>query len=399
MATFKYRAIHNDGNIISGTYTADEKSEILKMLRENQYYPIEVNQVISLKNIKLHQILNIGNKDMAIFCRKVYTMLNAGIPLAKIINLLLNQIENKRLRLTLKDVYEDLQKGMTFSESLKKYPKVFKDLFVNLIEAGEISGSLDIVMKRLMKYYEKEYQAQRKVKEAMVYPIILCIIAIGITGFMLVFVLPNFQALYKKETKLPFLTTIILQFSNFLISYWYLNILIAFLIILTIVYLIQKHKYIIDFLKLNVPIIKNITNNIIILRFTRTMATLMSSGISLMKTIDISAKVVGNNYVELNILKVKKLISKGKSLSDSLNEIEVFPPTVISMIKIGEESGTLDDILEKTANYYENEVESIRNKLITMIEPIMIIIMAVIIGGIMIAMILPLLKTFESFEY
>lgn len=401
MPTYKYKALNNNGEKIVGSYTANSKEEVLLMLRENRHYPIEVLLNSKGKDIEISLFSKVKTKDIAIFCRQFYTMLNAGVTLVNCIDILKTQTVNKKLRKTINLVYDDLQKGQTLSESLNKYPDVFPELFINMVEAGELSGNLDIIMDRMAIHFEKENKIKNKVKGAMVYPIVLGILSIVVVVFLLVVVMPTFVSMFEGSgVMLPLPTRILLSISDGIKKYWYLIILIGS----SMFYLLNKYlktdrlKYIIDSIKFKIPIIGNNTEKVITSRFTRTLSTLLSSGVPLMKALEIVSKILGNKVASEGILNAKEELKKGIDLATPIEEIGIFSPMVISMIKIGEQSGSLDEILEKTADFYDEEVETSLKKLTTMLEPLMIIVMALVIGGIVIAMVLPMFDMINTID-
>ena len=403
MPTYKYTALDKYGKKIEKNYSAQSKDEVLNMLRQNSYYPIKVEIDSKTKDIKKFTIpRKVKIKDIAVFCRQFYAMVNAGVPIVNCLDILRYQTENKNLKKTLNNVYEDVNKGMTFSESLKTHKKIFPDLLINMVEAGEVSGNLDVIMARMATHFEKENKINNKVKGAMTYPVILSVISILVVIFLLVVVMPTFVGMFEiSGVELPKPTLILLAVSDFIKNFWY--ILSAFII--GLIYTYKKYsesvkgRRKIDSIKLSIPIIKGTTIKIITSRFTRTMSTLLSSGVSLIETLDIVSRIVGNKVVEEGLLQSKEDIRKGINLAEPIKNIGVFPPMVTSMIKIGEESGALDDILEKTANFYDDEVETAVQRMTTLLEPIMIVVMAVIIGSIVIAMILPMFDMINTIQY
>lgn len=401
MPKYKYLAINEIGKKISGTYTTDNRNELIKMLRDNKYHPIEIKEVVEGKDINFG-FKKVKTKDIAIFARQFYTMLNSGLSLVNCIGILRVQTENKVLKKTLNLVYDDLQKGMTFSDSLNKYKDVFPELLINMVEAGEISGNLDTIMNRMANHYERENKVMNKVKGAMVYPVILSVISLVIIIFLLVFVMPTFVSMFESSgVSLPLPTRILLNISNNIKTYWYMILLSVLLLIYFIkrLSLNNRFRYYIDDFKFKIPIINMNTKKIITSRFTRTLSTLLYSGVPLMKSLEIVAKIVGNKVVEEGILNTKEELRKGIDLATPLESINIFSPMVISMIKIGEESGALDEILEKTADFYDEEVETSLKKLTTLLEPLMIVVMAIVIAVIIIAMVLPMFDMLNTINY
>lgn len=394
MPIYKYTAINKSGAKITNDYSAKSQAEVMIMLKENEFYPIRVEEHIERKEIVLSDIFNkITIKDIAVFCRQFYTMLNAGVTITSALDILRQQTENKKFRKIISDICEDVQKGSAFSEALKKRKEIFPDLLINMVEAGEVSGNLDTIMDRMANHFEKEFKINNKIKSAMVYPIILSVVAIGVVVFLLTSVMPTFIGMFTSSgVPLPVPTRILLGISSALQNYWY----IFFIGIISITLGINAYKktdggkLLISRFKLAIPVLKDSNKKIITSRFTRTLSTLLSSGVPLLEALDIVSKVVGNVVIEKDISVAKEEVRKGSTLAKPIRETGHFPPMVTSMIEIGEESGALDDILEKTANFYDEELETAIQRMTTLIEPIMIVLMAVIVGFIVISMALPM---------
>lgn len=403
MPVYKYKAVTYDGKKVQGQYSASSKIEVINMLKSDNIYPIEINEVISSKDIKDLKIFNrVKIKDIAVFCRQFYTMLNSGVTIVNCLEVLRCQTENKKLKKTLGQVYESVQKGMTLSEALKRHKDVFPELLINMVEAGEVSGNLDTILNRMAIHYEKENKISNKIKSAMMYPLVLSIVATVVVVFLLTVVMPTFISMFQQSgTTLPTPTLVLLGISDIIKNYWY--IIIA--IITGLVYLFKKYyetergRAYIDKLKFRIPILNGVITKIITSRFTRTLSTLLASGVSLIKALDIVSKIVGNKVIEEGINKVKDEVRRGMDLASPIDKLGVFPPMVVSMIKIGEESGSLDEILDKTANFYDDEVEASLQKMTSLIEPIMIIIMALIVGFIVISMVLPMFDMINTVRF
>lgn len=394
MPVYQYKAITQNGENIKGNYTANSKNEVVIMLRQNQYYPVKITKITEKNNIfNLLVLSSVTTKDIAIFCRQFYTMLNAGVPIIRCLDVLSLQTENKRFKKVIKSVHGDIQKGETFSNGLQNQGKIFPELLINMVEAGEVSGNLDGIMNRMAIHYEKETKINNKIKGAMVYPILLSIVSVLVIIFLLTFVMPTFVSMFEGSgIKLPAPTRVLLFISNTLINYWYLYIVACISLLYGCNIFIKSEfgKIFIDKLKLKIPIVKSTTQKIITTRFTRTLSTLLSSGIPLIQALESTGRVVGNKVVEIGLKNAIEEISIGASLAGAIKKIRVFPPMVISMLEIGEESGALDDILDKTANFFDEETETALQKLTTMFEPLMITVMAFIVGFIVMAMILPI---------
>lgn len=401
MTLYKYKAISEKGEILEGYKEAQSENDVVRMLKNNNCYPINIKEDINIESRKYLFSKKITKKDISVFCRQFYTMLNAGIGIVNCLDILEKQVENKRLKSAITELYEDVQKGMTLSEGMKKQKNVFPALLINMVEAGEVSGNLDVMMERMAVHYEKEYKIENKVKNALVYPALLSIVSIAVVIFLIVVVMPTFIGMFESSGSiLPTPTRIMLAISSFISGYWYLLIAGLIFAIIGIKYFAKttQGRQFFDTLKINLPGIRKVNIKIITSRFTRTLSTLLSSGIPLLQSMDIVNRVVGNVIVSEKLDIAKESIRKGVPISKAIKDTNMFAPMVDSMIKIGEESGALDDILYKTADYYDEEVENSMQKMTTLLEPIMIIFMALIIGFIVISMTLPMFDMINTIE-
>lgn len=402
MALYNYRAVTRDGRNIEGAYEARDKNEVISKIRNANQIPIEVKEASQSKNVKDLKIVGkVSIKDIAIFCRQFYTMLNAGVTIVNCLDILRKQTENKKLQKTLDHVYEDLLTGSSFTESVKRHRNIFPALLINMIDAGEVSGNLDNIMERMSTHYENEFRVNNKVKGAMIYPMVLGGLSILVVIFLLTFIMPTFTGMFLDSgVELPLITRMLLAISDAITGYWYVFIIaIGAFVYGTIKYTsTSAGKMVVDSTKLRLPIVRGVTTKIITSRFSRTLSTLMISGVPLIQALDIVSRVVGNSVVEKGLLDAREDVRKGTSLSTPLEKISALPPMLIQMISIGEESGSLDDILEKTANFYDEEVEAAVQKMTTMLEPLMIIMMAVVIGFIVLAMMLPMFSMMDTIQ-
>lgn len=398
---YKYKAVSESGQVLEGVYEARTEDDVIAMIRNNSYLPVSIEES-DTREKSLNIFTNrVKKKDLAIFCRQFYTMLNAGISIVKCLDILEKQVENNVLKKATGRVYEDVQKGFTLSEAMKKNEEVFPSLFINMIEAGEVSGNLDVIMERMSIHYEKENKIENKVKSALVYPIILTIVAIGVVIFLLTFVMPTFIGMFESSgVALPTPTRLLLNISYGLQNYWYIfiPIIIALIVLARLYSQTEAGSLSFDSIKIKMPGIKKTNIKIITSRFTRTLATLIASGIPLLEALDVVGKVVGNKVVAQGIKKAKEDVRKGVPLSRTIREMNVFPPMVDSMLKVGEESGSLDEILTKTADFYDEEVEVSLQKMTTMLEPIMTVLMAIIIGFIVISMAMPMFDMVNTIQ-
>lgn len=390
---YKYRAVSQTGEIIEGFFEGEDESGVISMLKGNNYLPVEVEKDVGAKaQIDIFSA-KANKKDLAVFCRQFYTMLDAGIGIVKCIDILEKQSQHKSLIKALEALHEDVQKGFTLSEGMESHPKIFPLLLINMVEAGEASGNLDTIMERMAIHFEKENKLENKIKSSLIYPIALAIVSIAVVIFLLVAVMPTFISIFEGSGQaLPKPTQILLGLSNWLTVYWYIFIAMVIGIVsgITVFKETQTGQIFFDTLKIKIPVVKDTNVKVITARFTRILSTLISSGIPLLQTIEIVGRVVGNKVIQDRLEIVADDIRKGVTLSRAIKEVQIFPPMVDSMIKIGEESGAIDDILYKTADFYDNEVELALQRMTSLMEPIMLVVMAVVIGFIVMAMAMPM---------
>ena len=399
MKKFKYRAMTKDGERIEGKYEANSKEDVLNMINSNGYYPLKIEEIIESKEIQIDIFDKVKTKDLSIFCRQFYTMLDAGVTIVNALSILSTELPNKKLKAILKEILEDVKKGELLSSSMSKYNKVFPQLLIKMIESGEVSGNMDEMMLRMANHFEKENKINNKVKSAMTYPAVLSVVAVVAVMFIMTFVMPTFIGMFEEEgVDLPFITKLTIGTSKFLSTN---VILIVILLVMAIIgFNFYKNtddgKILLSKLKINTPIIGNLNKKIIVSRFTRTLSTLLSSGVSLVHALPTVAGVLENKVAEEAILKIRENVIRGELLSSSIRENSIFPTMLSSMIKIGEESGSLDDILNKTADFYDEEVEQTIQTTTALIEPLLIVVMGVVIGVIVISIMLPMFNMYTQ---
>lgn len=399
MGKFKYRVMNSDGEKIEGSYEADSREEVIDYISSNGYYPLMVNEVVESTNIELKINKKVKLKDLSIFCRQFYTMLNAGVPILTCLDILSGQIENAKLKEATKGIQEEVEKGGVLSDAMKNHLDVFPELLVSLIASGEASGNLDAIMLRMATHYEKENKINNKVKSAMIYPMVLSFVAIGAVVFILTYVMPTFMGIFEESgTTLPWTTKLLLGLSTGIKNNWFMIMVVLLLIITgTNIYLKTDQGILISSkLKLKIPVIKKLNEMIIVSRFTRTLSTLIASGLPLIDSIEIVAGVAGNKIAEQALMKIKDKVMRGESLYSSMKESEVFPPMLYSMVKIGEDTGSLDDILNKTADFYDEELENTIQTSVALIEPLLILVMGLVIGFIVISIMLPMFDSYTK---
>ncbi|MFO7751043.1 MAG: type II secretion system F family protein [Desulfobacteraceae bacterium] len=333
--------------------------------------------------------------DVIIFARQFSTMIDAGLPLLQCLDILYAQQENPTFKKILKETKESVESGETFADALRKYPKIFNELFTNMVAAGEAGGILDVILRRLSAYMEKMAKLKKQVKGAMTYPAITLAVAIIVVGIILVFVIPVFSEMFEGfGSALPTPTLVVVAMSDFVINNigYILGGFFATAFLVKKIYATEKGKIVMDDFFLKLPVFGILIRKVAVAKFTRTMGTMMSSGVSILEALDIVARTAGNKIVEFAVMDVKAGISEGRSMADPLLESGVFPSMVCSMIAVGESTGALDTMLGKIADFYDDEVDQAVKNLTDMIEPFLLVFLGVVIGGLVIAMYLPIFK-------
>lgn len=401
MTSYKCNVVDISGKKRKLTHKAETKSEVIDYLKKNNYIIIDIEKSAGSIDFNIFGKKSIKSKDLAVFCKQLYAMLKAGVTLVNSLEILRQQTDNKTLAKIIGHMYEDLQKGNTFSESLSRHKDAFPDIFISMAEAGELSGNIDLIMNRLSNHYEKEYKIENKVKSAMTYPIILALVSIAVVVFLLTTVMPTFVDMYTSSgVELPKLTQKLISISEAIKEYWYiiLMVILGLAAGLTALNKVPKIKYKEDYYKLKLPFVKNLLLKISTSRFTRTLSTLMGSGVPLLQALETVSGVTGNAYIGSKVLEAREDVRKGLALSQPLRQQGIFPPMVHNMIKIGEDSGAIEEILDKTADFYDEEVDTAITRMTTLLEPIMIVFMAIIIGFIVIAMLMPMFDMVKTVQ-
>jgi type IV pilus assembly protein PilC len=394
MATFSYRARDNSGQIYTGTIEGDSREAVIDRLREMKYFIISVEKKSSgLLSQEVTFLKSIKIRDLAIFYRQFATMVSAGLTLVNCLEILSKQTENKLLAKKIEDIKKRVEQGSTLADAFASHPETFSKLYINMIKAGEVGGVLDDILNRMATLTEKEYELRQKVKSAMTYPGFVIGAAVVMAIFMLAFILPQFVGVFQQfGGELPFLTRMLVLFTEIFNRYWY----IFFAVVLLLIFLFisynrskQGHKNI-DRLKLKIPVFGNLILKTCINRFTRTLGTLIRSGVPIIQSLKISAESVGNDIIAEAVMQAADRIKEGQSISTPLEESKVFPPMVTQMILVGEESGELETMLLNVAQFYDQEVDRAVEQLTSVIEPILMAVVAVGVGVMVIAMYLPI---------
>lgn len=401
MPIYSYAFKDGSGGIQKGTMEAESEEVLRRRFGEQGFEVIEV-QVIKAKAPKQKNLGKVKRADLAIFCRQFSTMVDAGVSLVRCLDVLARQTQNPKLKKMLADIGDRIESGESLSRAMQRHPRTFDSLFIGLVKAGEVGGVLEEALQRLSHFLEKDVELRRKIKSAMTYPILVLTAAIGIVGFLVSWVVPQFAQLFKdiglKDDEFPAMTKFLIDLSATFVQRWwmYLGGVILVLITYKLVASTRFGRRLIDRVKLKVPVFGKLHHMICMARFSRTMGTLLTSGVPILQAMETVAGTVGNTIMSDAVLEARARIREGDRIGDPLEESRLFPPMVIHMIGVGEESGSLDFMLQKIADFYEDEVEARVASLTAALEPIMILILGFIVGFIVIAMFLPLIKVIEG---
>jgi type IV pilus assembly protein PilC len=394
MAEFTWEARARSGEVRKGVMEADNEDAVNSRLRQQQLNPVKVKKKSALLNMQFGS--GVAVKDLVTFTRLFATMIDAGLPLIQCLDILSNQQTNKNFAAVLKDIKGHVEQGSTFSEALKRHPKVFDELFTNLVHAGEVGGILDSIMSRLSIYLEKRQKLVRQVRGAMVYPSVVIVIAIGVMAVLLTFVIPAFEGMFAEfgggKDKLPILTRALISISNGFVTYLPFFVVFTIAAVITISYVNRqprgKRFFHRSYLKL--PIMGSVLKKIAVSRFTRTLGTLLQSGVPILDALEICARTSGNVIIEAGIMHVRQSISEGKNMAEPLAATGVFPDMVVQMIAVGEQTGALDQMLNKIADFYEEETDVAVAAMTSALEPILMVGVGGMVGVVLIAMYLPI---------
>ena len=393
MPVYNYRGVNRAGANVSGERVAQSKNELAATLRREQINVSKLSEKGKEFNIPVFGT-GVDQKELAIFTRQFSVMIDAGLPLVQCLEILAGQQENRSFQKILNSVRGSVEGGATLSVSMKQHEKVFDALYYNMVEAGETGGILDTILQRLSSYIEKNVKLKRAVRSAMIYPVAVLGIAGMVITLLLWKVVPIFVQLFNGlDVDLPLPTRIVIGLSNFVGSIYGLGLIVfigAACVALKFWYGTPQGRMVIDRILLHVPVIGPVLRKIAVARFTRTLGTLISSGVPILEGLDITARTSGNAVVEKAIKETRKAVEAGRSLVDPLKETDVFPGMVTQMIGVGEQTGAMDAMLQKIADFYEDEVDAAVKDMLTAIEPIMIVFLGGVVGGVVISMYLPL---------
>lgn len=400
MSTYQYTARSRDGKSQSGSLEADNRQSVLSKIREMGLVPVSINeQGASARATPAAKPKRGGRKvkseDMILFARSLSTMVNAGLPLIQGIDILCEQTENPNFKSTLTTVAHDIEGGLTFSESLAKHPRAFSDLFCSMIRAGEASGSLDVIMVRLAEYLESTEELRREIKSAMTYPVVALVVVIMIASGLLLFIVPQFQDIFTSlggELPAP---TLMLIFASDMLRERFLVVVAGCVAIYFAVkwYISQPFgRYQWDGLMLHLPVFGSLFRKVAVSRFARTLSTLTQSGVPVLAALEIVERTTGNEVIGKVVHESQESIKAGATIAEPLGHGNVFPPMVIRMIEVGERTGALDIMLSKIADFYDQQVETAVRGLTSMIEPLLIVLLGIIVGGMVIALFMPIFQ-------
>jgi type IV pilus assembly protein PilC len=396
MPVYLWEGVTRKDELKKGEIEAADELAVRTFLRRQGFKSLEIKK----KPKDLTEYLpflagKVKEKNVVVFCRVFSTMISAGLPLIQCLDLLAQQESNKAFAKIIREIKEDIEGGTSLTDALKKYPKIFDELFTNLIAAGEAGGVLDVVLDRLSNYMEKAMKLKSRVKGAMVYPASILLISLGVVALLLIKVIPVFRGMFESMGgELPPLTAVMIAASDFAQSYWWiiLGILVLIYIIYNRVYKIEKGRWAIDSLLLKMPLFGELLKKVAVAKFSRTLATMLSSGVSILEGLSIVSKTSGNVVVEDALLKTRQSISGGESIAGPLEASGLFPPMVVQMIAVGEATGALDSMLSKIADFYDDEVDAAVSAMMTLMEPLMIVFLGGIVGTMIVAMYLPIFK-------
>jgi type IV pilus assembly protein PilC len=395
MPKYAWQGTDRNGAARRGVMEAASEDAVVNRLRAEQITAQRV-RAAGITDIELALGTGVNSRDLLIFTRQLATMIDAGLPLVQCLDILANQTENRAFAKILFSVKASVESGASFSEALRKHPKIFDPLYTNLVAAGEVGGILDTILLRLTTYIEKAVKLRRQVQGALLYPIIILVVAIGVVAVMLGSVIPTFQEMYSTfaGAKLPAPTQFVIDLSAGFRSLWYVYLLVIAAIAIGLPWMLssEKGRLVFDAVVLRVPVIGSMLRKVVVARFTRTLGTLLSSGVPILDALEICARTAGNKIIERAIENTRQAVSEGKDVATPLSNTKAFPSMVVEMIGVGEQTGTMDQMLQKIADFYEEEVDIAVGALTKAIEPAMMAFLGVVVGGLLIAMYLPVFE-------
>lgn len=402
MPGFSYVAVDKRGKEKRGSLEAETRERALEQLKAEGLIPVSVREQGALnKEIDFSIGKKVKPRDLSVFCRQFVSITQAGVPMKEALQMLSEQTENKWLKRAISEVLLNVEKGNTLADSMRSQPDIFPPMLVNMVEAGEQSGSLEMAFSRMAVHFEKEAKLKATIKKATIYPIILVIAAIGVIAVMLLFVIPIFIDMFADlDIEMPAITMFVMNSSKWMTSHWYvvLAIIVGVVAAYKLIYKTTQGRLTIDRIKMKMPLFGKLTVKTACSQFARTMSTLLMSGISTIDALETTSKIVNNIHYTNAMLKAREEVMKGVPLSEPLEASGIFPPMVYHMTGIGEETGNVEEMLEKMADYYDEEVEMTTQSVLAAMEPIIILFMALIIGTLVIAVISPIASMYEGLD-
>ncbi|MEK8128607.1 type II secretion system F family protein [Paenibacillus filicis] len=394
MPKFMYKAVNHSGMPFKGTLEAQSFEQAMDELKRKGYW---ITELLDQSQSLLHREIKFGGpkvkvQQFTIFCRQLATLYKSGVSMVESVKALAEQTENKEFRRILTDVAMSMQQGTQMSEAASRYPTVFSGIFINMLKAGELSGNLDEMLNRLAVFYEKEHYTREKVKSAMVYPVIMGILTVVVVTLMMLFVIPNYVTSFQSMgLELPLPTRMVIAVSDWIVAFWYVIPLIIFTpsILISLIRRHPKGPYWIDYVKLRIPVFGKLLHKQAIARFSRTFSSLFTAAIPMLQALTLVSSVTGNVVVGKVIEDARDGLIGGRSITDPFRQTWLFPPMVVQMMAVGEQSGALDTMLEKVADFYEAEVDAMTDRLKSLLEPLMIVALSGVVGGIVLAVMLP----------
>lgn len=404
MPVYSYKVKTESGKLYSGETKIDSVEELRRLLEDKGYTPVEIVEKNALTDISTIGVFKqrVTTKDLSIFNRQFAIVLQAGVPIATCLDVLKQQTTNKTLRECLNDIYDNIQKGISLSNSMRKHEDIFPEIMICMVEAGEVSGQLDIVFERLAKQFENQNAINAKIRSALTYPVIVAVIAVAVIIVLMVFVVPSFvEILEGFNVPLPIFTKILIAVSDFFVSFWWaiLAAMVAMFFGFKAFSKSDAGKMLFGNLAIKLPVLKGVTKNIITSRLARTLGTLMSSGVLLIQSMEVVQRILNNAVIIKRFDTVIDEIKKGKGLTQPLLGCKYFPPLLMSMVRIGEESGSLDFTLEKAADFYDQEVETSIQQLMALIEPLITILLAFVVAFVVLSVLVPMLSIYQNAEF
>lgn len=396
MPNFKYTAYDSNGKEIKGTVAADDKNEAAKKIKSDGNTPVSVEEEGLLDkdlNISIGRKKKVSVRDLSVFCRQFVSIVSSGVAIIDALEMLAMQTENPTMKSAISDVKVSVQKGDTLANSMRMRGDVFPSLLVTMVEAGEASGSLEIAFDRMATQFEKSAKLKAMVKKALMYPICIMVVVIGVVVAMMMFVVPTFSDMYADVgQQLPALTRMVVGLSNFLVADWYIVVIavVVFVVLFKMFSKTEFGRYFIADVKIKMPVFGTLTVKSASAAFARTLATLVAAGVSMIDALEISAKTMTNVRFRDAVFEAKEKVAQGRPLSEPLKASNVFPAMMVHMIGIGEETGNMEHMLETAAGYYEEEVENTTAQVATLLEPMIIVVMAAIVGVIIMSVLIPM---------